>query len=135
MGKGDKIKRKTSIFTVCTSFNIFYLFYFSIFSSLRRPHEAEEWRPGTWWQLVSVGIGPYRHLFQRESAWIGTNLKKKKKKTCTDMLPAASCTAHHVGCKCNGPRAAPVLSRITFTDLVTVVELCTIVGTFTSQKF
>ena len=94
------------------------------FSSLTRPHEAEERRLATWWQTVSAGIGPYRP-FQRpflpKLARIGTNWRKsenpKKKKTHTARTHGQQhCAPHttsvHVRCGCSGPGAAPMLSRI-----------------------
>ena len=77
----------------------------SLFSSLTRPHEAEERRPATWWQTVSAGIGPYRP-FQRpflpKLARIGTNWRKSenpknKNRHSTDTRSAALRTTHHVG--------------------------------------
>ena len=99
-------------------------FLLSLFSSLTRPHEAEERRPATWWQTVSARIGPYRP-FQRpflpKLARIGTNWRKsenpKKKKTDTaqthgQQRRAPHTMSVHVRCGCSGPGAAPMLSRI-----------------------
>ena len=137
MGKGDKIKEKPLFlpFAQVSTFSIFFTFQFFLLSEghMKQKNGGQGHSGGSFRsELGHIGhFGTYFSVNRPEL----TNLKKKlKKKTCTDMLPAALCTAHHIGCKCSGPRAAPVLSRITFTDLVTVVELCTIVGTFTSQK-
>ena len=140
MGKGDKIKEKPLIllFSQVSTFSIFFTFQvFLLLEGHMKQKNGGRGHGGGSFRSELGHIGHFNTYFSvnRPELTRIWKKKKKKKKGCMDTLSAASCTTHHVECECGDPRATPVLSRITFTDLVTVVKLCTIVGTFTPRSF
>ena len=82
-------------------------------------------------------FGTRFHRNRPDLAWINSNpkMKKKKKKTC-HRHPISS-IAHRTPSwvRVRQPWSHTMLSRITFTDLVTSAELCTIVGALAPQMF